>query len=81
MHSQAREYISQLMKSAGCLDTESLSLKQYRTTSKGIEYLAAVERTADRLAGIETRRAKTANSFLLYFIFLNFFYQFFPQHL
>jgi hypothetical protein len=26
MHSQAREYISQLMKSGGCLDIESLSL-------------------------------------------------------
>lgn len=51
-HSQAREYISQLMKSVGCLDIESLSLKQYRTTPKGIEYLATVERMADRLAGI-----------------------------
>jgi predicted transcriptional regulator len=61
MHSQAREYISQLMKS-GLLGH---SLSQYRTTSKGIEYLATVERMADRLAGIETRRAKAANSFLL----------------
>jgi hypothetical protein len=42
------------MKSGGCLDIESLSLslKQYRTTPKGIEYLTTVERTADRLAGI-----------------------------
>lgn len=65
MHSQAREYISQLMKSGGCLDIECLPLKQYHTTSKGIEYLTTVERTGDRLAGIETRRAKAANSFLL----------------
>jgi predicted transcriptional regulator len=46
-HSQAREYISQLMKSG--LLGHSLAI---RTTSKGIEYLATVERMADRLAGI-----------------------------
>jgi predicted transcriptional regulator len=49
-HSQAREYISQLMKSG--LLGHRVSLKQYRTTPKGIEYLATVERMADRLAGI-----------------------------
>ena len=63
-HSQAKEYISQLMSLALLdLDTEAGSLKQYRTTSKGIEYLAAVERMADMLA-IETRRAKP-DTFLL----------------
>jgi predicted transcriptional regulator len=52
-HSQASEYISQLMKS-GLLGHRgfSLPLKQYYTTSNGIEYLATVERMADRLAGI-----------------------------
>jgi hypothetical protein len=53
------------MKSVEAAWTQSLSLKQYRTTPKGIEYPAAVERMADRLADIETRRAKAANSFLL----------------
>ena len=47
-----------LMKS-GLLDQdiESASLRQFRTTPKGVEYLAAAERMSDMLA-IETRRAK-----------------------
>ena len=63
-HSQAREYISQLMGMGLLdLDIEASSFKQYRTTPKGIEYLSAVERMADMLA-IETRRAKP-DAFLL----------------
>lgn len=52
MHSQARQYISQLMKSGLLGHRVFLSLTQYRTTPKGIEYLATVERMADKLADI-----------------------------
>ena len=64
-HSQAKEYIQMLMQNRLLgYDAES-SVRQYRTTPKGIEYLAAVERMADMLA-IETRRAaKAHSSFLL----------------
>lgn len=64
-HSQAKEYIQMLMQN-GLLDhdAESSVVRQFRTTPKGVEYLAAVERMADMLA-IETRRAAKADSFLL----------------
>jgi len=64
-HSQAKEYTLSLMKS-GLLeqDAESGSLRQFRTTPKGVEYLSAVERMSDMLA-IETRRAAKVNNFLL----------------
>jgi hypothetical protein len=53
MHSQAREYISQLMKSGLLGHRVFLSLPlAVPHYSKGIEYLATVERMADRLAGI-----------------------------
>jgi predicted transcriptional regulator len=45
-------------------DIESGSLRQFRTTPKGAEYLAAVERMSDMLA-IETRRAAKSSDFLL----------------
>lgn len=64
-HSQAKEYTQMLMQS-GLLeqDVESGSLRQFRTTPKGVEYLAAVERMSDMLA-IETRRSARPNEFLL----------------
>ena len=64
-HSQAREYTQSLIKS-GLLDQdlEAGSLGQFRTTSKGLEYLAAIERMSDMLA-IETRRAAVPGAFLL----------------
>lgn len=57
-HSQAKEY-TQMLIGNGLLeqDVESASLRQFRTTPKGVEYLAAAERMSDMLA-IETRRAK-----------------------
>jgi predicted transcriptional regulator len=57
-HSQAKEY-TQMLIGNGLLeqDIESASLRQFRTTPKGVEYLAAAERMSDMLA-IETRRAK-----------------------
>jgi len=64
-HSQAKEYTQALMGN-GLLeqDVESGSLRQFRTTTKGVEYLSAVERMSDMLA-IETRRAAKASAFLL----------------
>jgi len=64
-HSQAKEYTQALMKS-GLLDQdiESASLRQFRTTPKGVEYLAAAEKMSDMLA-IETRRATKPGAFLL----------------
>jgi predicted transcriptional regulator len=64
-HIQAKEYTKALIKS-GLLeqDLESGSLRQFRTTPKGVEYLGAVERMSDMLA-IETRRAAKAGAFLL----------------
>ena len=63
-HGQAKEY-SQLLMENGLLDldTESSSLKQYRTTHKGIEYLAAIGRMSDMLP-IQTRRAARNSAFL-----------------
>lgn len=64
-HTQAKEY-TQALISNGLMeqDIESGSLRQFRTTPKGIEYLGAVERMSDMLA-IETRRAVKPYSFLL----------------
>lgn len=64
-HSQAKEYTQALMKS-GLLDQdiESASLRQFRTTPKGVEYLAAAEKMSDMLA-IDTRRAAKPGAFLL----------------
>ncbi len=64
-HSQAKEYTQMLLqKNLLELDTESGSLGQFRTTPKGVEYLAAIERISDMLA-IDTRRAAKSNAFLL----------------
>ena len=64
-HSQAKEYTQALTKS-GLLeqDNEAGSLRQFRTTSTGVEYLGAIERMSDMLA-IETRRATKPSAFLL----------------
>jgi predicted transcriptional regulator len=64
-HSQAKEYTQSLMKT-GLLeqDLEAGSLRQFRTTPRGVEYLGAVERMSDMLA-IETRRAAKPAAFLL----------------
>jgi len=64
-HTQAKEYTQALM-SNGLLeqDVEATSLRQFRTTAKGVEYLAAAERMSDMLA-IETRRAAKPGAFLL----------------
>jgi len=64
-HTQAKEY-TQALVSNGLLeqDIEAASLRQFRTTPKGAEYLAAAERMSDMLA-IETRRAAKPSAFLL----------------
>ena len=64
-HGQAKEY-SQLLLESGLLelDSESGSMKQYRTTHKGIEYLAAIERMSEMLP-ISTRRSAKNTGFLL----------------
>ncbi|HEV8404915.1 MAG TPA: winged helix-turn-helix domain-containing protein [Nitrososphaera sp.] len=56
-HSQAKEYTQMLIKS-GLLeqDIEAGSLRHFRTTPLGVEYLGAAEKMSDMLA-IETRRA------------------------
>src|SRR5262245_3429980 len=61
-HSQAKEYIQMLMQN-GLLqqDFESGTLRQFRTTPKGIEYLAAVERMSEMLS-IETRRTAKSSA-------------------
>jgi predicted transcriptional regulator len=64
-HSQAKEYTQALINSALLeQDVEAGSLRQFRTTPKGVEYLGAVERMSDMLA-IETRRAAKPTTFLL----------------
>lgn len=64
-HTQAKEYTQALVNN-GLLeqDIEAASLRQFRTTPKGVEYLAAAERMSDMLA-IETRRAAKLGAFLL----------------
>jgi predicted transcriptional regulator len=64
-HSQAKEYTQSLIKN-GLVeqDIEAGSLRQFRTTPKGIEYLGAIERMSDMLA-IETKRAAKTSAFLL----------------
>jgi predicted transcriptional regulator len=63
-HNQAKEYTQALMGNGMLeLDIEASLLTQYRTTPKGIEYLAAVEKISDLLA-IETKRATKASAFL-----------------
>jgi predicted transcriptional regulator len=64
-HSQAKEYTDMLMKNNLLeQDVESGSLRQYRTTPKGMEYLAVAENISDMLS-IETRRAVKSNAFQL----------------
>jgi predicted transcriptional regulator len=64
-HGQTREYSNLLVENGLLeLDKESASMKQYRTTPKGLEFLAAVERMSDILS-IPTRRAARPDSFLL----------------
>ena len=60
-HTQATEYTHSLINN-GLVeqDIDSGSLRQFRTTSKGMEYLAAIEKISDMLA-IDTRRAKPAS--------------------
>ena len=64
-HSQAKEY-TQMLLQKGLLhrDIDSSSFGQFRTTPKGVEYLAAIDRMSDMLA-IETRRAAKSSAFLL----------------
>lgn len=63
-YNQAKGYTQALIGSGMLeLDIEASLLKQYRTTPKGVEYLAAVERMSDLLA-IETKRAAKASAFL-----------------
>ncbi len=63
-HGQAKEYSQLLMDNEMLeLDTKSLSIKQYRTTPKGMEYLAAIEKMSDLLP-VATRHTATNNAFL-----------------
>ncbi|HEX2014880.1 MAG TPA: winged helix-turn-helix domain-containing protein [Nitrososphaera sp.] len=64
-HCQARDY-SNLLVENGLLELVSNggSIKQYRSTPRGLEFLAAVERMTEILP-IPTRRAINADSFLL----------------
>jgi predicted transcriptional regulator len=63
-HGQAKEY-SQILMENGLLelDTESSSMKQFRTTHKGIEYLSAIGKMSDMLP-IQTRRSTRNRAFL-----------------
>jgi predicted transcriptional regulator len=63
-HGQAKEY-GQLLIENGLLelDLESSSMRQYRTTHKGIEYLAAIDKMSEMLP-ITTRRSSKNTAFL-----------------
>jgi len=64
-HNQAKEYTQMLMKNNLLeQDVESGSLRQFRTTPKGMEYLAVAENISDMLS-IETRRAAKSSAFQL----------------
>ena len=64
-HSQTKEYTQALIKSGLLeLDINASSLRHFRTTPTGVEYLEAAERMSDMLA-IETRRAAKPSAFLL----------------
>ena len=64
-HNQAKEYTQMLMKNNMLeQDVESGSLRQFRTTPKGMEYLAVAENISDMLS-IETRRAAKSSAFQL----------------
>jgi predicted transcriptional regulator len=64
-HGQAKEYSNILIEN-GLLERDSDigAMKQYRTTHKGIEYLAAIERMSEMLP-IATRRSSKSSAFLL----------------
>jgi len=64
-HTQAKEY-TQILLQNGLLerDIDSGSLREFRTTPKGLEYLTAIEKMSDMLA-IETKRAATRSSAFL----------------
>jgi predicted transcriptional regulator len=63
-HGQAKEY-SQILMENGLLelDAESSSMKQFRTTHKGVEYLSAIGKMSDMLP-IQTRRSTRNSAFL-----------------
>jgi predicted transcriptional regulator len=63
-HGQAKEY-SQVLMESGLLeaDSTSASMRQFRTTHKGIEYLAAMDRMAEMLP-ISTKRSAKNQAFL-----------------
>lgn len=63
-HGQAKEY-SQILINNGLLehDLDSGSMKQYRTTSKGIDYLSAIEKMSDMLP-IATKRSSRNTAFV-----------------
>ena len=63
-HSQAREYTDGLINNGLLeLDIGHGSLKQYRTTPKGLEYLGAAEKISDLLS-IHVKRAVKGTAFL-----------------
>lgn len=53
-HQQAKSYLAELVDK-GLIENNTFSSKFYRTSSKGIEYLAALDRMSELLP-IETRR-------------------------
>jgi predicted transcriptional regulator len=56
-HTQAKGYLSELIEK-GLVETDIFNSKKYFATSKGIEYLAGLERMSEMLA-IETRTVKS----------------------
>lgn len=63
-HGQAKEY-GQLLANSGLLEIglESDSIRNYRTTHKGIQYLAAAEKMAEMLP-VAIKRPSEAGAFL-----------------
>lgn len=53
-HAQAKSYLGDLIEK-GLIENDIFNSKVYRTSSKGLEYLAALERMSEFLP-IETRK-------------------------
>ena len=59
-HAQAKGYLGELIEK-GLVETDMFNSREYRTTSKGLEYLVGLQRMSELLP-IETKRiVKSSN--------------------
>ena len=54
-HAQAKGYLGELIQK-GLVETDVFNSREYRTTSKGLEYLMGLQRMSELLP-VETRKA------------------------